>query len=350
MKVYFLHSGNPITATTFDEQVHIRMQSIYDGAVRIFYKKELINAYAQMNSLKTAGVETSEGILDHRSSFSHLMQSGKRLKKEVEHNSCDLVHVTWGTFSALLAVLFSPVPVVVSFCGSDILGGYTTTGKRAIKSTISVLLSQLAAFKASRVIAKSGRIKNAVWRINRGKTQVIPNGVNLSKFYPVNKNIARNNLEWNTEIPIVLFFHVNGQSVKNRPLAEETFHLVKQQVPDAELVIVDNVPHTELINYYNAADVMLLTSFHEGSNNSVKEALACSLPIVSVNCGDITDRLKDITPSAVVKAYDANLLAEETIKILNNRIRSNGEHMIKEISEPYIAAKIMEVYREALGR
>jgi len=326
------------------------MQSVYDGAERTFYKKELINAYAQMNSMKTAGVDVYEGILDHRSSFSHLVQSGKGLKSAVLSNSCDLVHVTWGTFSALLAVLFSPVPVVVSFCGSDILGGYNATGKRALKSNLSVLFSQLAAFKARRIIAKSSRIKDAIWKINRKKASVIPNGVDLSKFYPVPKSEARQKLSWNPNKPIVLFFHVNGQSVKNRPLAEAALAQVKRQIPETEMIVVDNVPHSDLIYYYNAADVLLMTSFHEGSNNSVKEALACSLPIVSVDCGDIRDRLKGITPSLVVPAYDAALLANETVKILSQGQRSNGQQLIKEISEPYIAAKIMEVYKEALQR
>lgn len=330
--------------------MHISMQSVYDGAQRIFHKKELINAYAQMNSLKAAGIEISEGILDHRSSLSDFIRSGKGFRKAVKDHSAELVHVTWGTFSALLAVLFSPVPVVVSFCGSDILGGYTVTGKRAFRSYVSMLLSQLAAFKAKKIIAKSTKIKDAIWSINRAKAQVIPNGVNLSAFYPLDKTTARQKLGWNSDAPVVLFFHVNGQSVKNRPLAEAAFRLVQQELPHAELKIVDNIAHHELINYYNGADVLLLTSFHEGSNNSVKEAIACNLPVVSVNCGDITDRLKGIIPSAIVPAYDALLLAAEMTSILSRPKRSNGQDMIKHISEPYIAAKIIAVYREVLNR
>jgi teichuronic acid biosynthesis glycosyltransferase TuaC len=350
MRVYVLHTGNAINIEKFDETIHLKMNSIYDGVERSFYKKELINAYSQMNSIRDQNIDIQYGIIDHKSSITHFIRSGKNLRKEVLNHSCELVHVTWGTFSALLAVLYSPVPVVISFCGSDILGGYGLNGKRALKSNISILLSQLAAFGAKRIISKSNKIKKAIWSLNRAKATVIPNGVNTSAFYPMDRTTARKHLAWNPEQPIVLFFSVKGQIVKNKPLADETIQLLKQQLSDVEMRVIENIPHQELIYYYNAADVMLLTSFHEGSNNSVKEALACNLPVVSVNCGDTADRLKDVKPSAVVGSYQASLLARELFKILSDRQRSNGQSVINEIREPMIAKQIVQTYKEALNK
>ena len=56
---------------------------------------------------------------------------------------------------------------------------------------------------------------------------------------------------------------------------------------DAELLVAGDVAPTMMPVYLSACDVLLLTSAHEGSPNVVKEALACDLPVVSVDVGDV---------------------------------------------------------------
>jgi glycosyltransferase involved in cell wall biosynthesis len=89
-----------------------------------------------------------------------------------------------------------------------------------------------------------------------------------------------------------------------------------QQIPDAELVVVGDgpersaieeavkagglsgrvrftgaLPHAKLVEYYRAADVMVLASASEGMPNVVLEALACGMPVVATAVGGIPEIL-----------------------------------------------------------
>ena len=96
----------------------------------------------------------------------------------------------------------------------------------------------------------------------------------------------------------------------------------------------------------NAADVLLLTSRREGSPNSVKEAMACNLPVVSVDVGDVDERLADVEPSAV-HTDDSELVAS-LAEIIRRSERSNGREHIGEISQTAQIDRLVGVYQRAL--
>jgi glycosyltransferase involved in cell wall biosynthesis len=94
----------------------------------------------------------------------------------------------------------------------------------------------------------------------------------------------------------------------------------------------------------NAADCLLLTSTTEGSPNVVKEALACDLPVVSTEVGDVPALLAGVSPSTIAEA-NPEALASGVIECTTERRRSNGRERTAWLDESVIAQRILEVYR-----
>src|SRR5439155_17115093 len=105
---------------------------------------------------------------------------------------------------------------------------------------------------------------------------------------------------------VVLFFGGSWPSKRPELAAAAVEHLARRGV-DAELFFVDSVPHDRVPTYINAANAVLLTSVTEGSPNIVKEALACEVAVVSVDVGDVSERLAGIDGCFIAKADPAAL-------------------------------------------
>jgi glycosyltransferase involved in cell wall biosynthesis len=98
----------------------------------------------------------------------------------------------------------------------------------------------------------------------------------------------------------------------------------------------------------NEADVLLLTSFREGSPQVIKEALACNLPIVSVNVGDVQEIIQDADNCFVV-AHDPVEIAEAVETVFKNQRRSkDGRIRVQGLELMAVAHKILSIYNRVL--
>jgi teichuronic acid biosynthesis glycosyltransferase TuaC len=101
---------------------------------------------------------------------------------------------------------------------------------------------------------------------------------------------------------------------------------------------------------YSAADAMLLCSDREGSPTSVKEALACNLPVVATDVGDIYEILDGITGTRIC-AHDVGVIARSLREVLNTpRTEFQGRAAMARYDQTVTVEKILAVYNEVLCR
>lgn len=304
-------------------------------------------AKRQIDSLRAIGVEVDIYLFQDRRSFRGLFHGGRALRRKVREFEPDIVHVHYGAVQALIAVLFSNKPVIVSFCGSDLLGNYSSTGKKTWSGLLSICLSQLAALGSQRCITKSNELRNALWvPWCRRKCEVIPNGVDLNQFRPIPRSQARAALGWSHNDPVVLFMFRQGTWVKDPELARAAYIEARTRLSSLRMYVLGDEDPDRIPLFYNAANVLLLTSRHEGSNNTVKEALACNLPVVATRCGDIEERLQGVRSCYVCKR-DSRELGQRLVEVVTSGEHNNGRVYLHELTLDRVAQRVKACYERA---
>jgi teichuronic acid biosynthesis glycosyltransferase TuaC len=234
--------------------------------------------------------------------------------------------------------------VVATFRGSDLNPCRSVSRTRSFAGR---LLSQLAALAASEVICVSERLRRRLWW---RPVHIIPSGVDTSLFSPRARDEARAELGWPIDERVVLFNAGGDPETKRLDLARKATDLARHLLDGIRLEVLDgNAPPSRIPTYLNAADCVLVTSRFEGSPNIVKEALACNLPVVSVDVGDVRQRLQGISPS-VIAAADPDAIARGLVQILSAPERSNGLAGVGEISSATTARRTVDVYRAVIER
>jgi glycosyltransferase involved in cell wall biosynthesis len=242
----------------------------------------------------------------------------------------DLVHANYG-LTAPHAVLQARLPVVVSLWGSDLAGRYGQ-------------VSRLACRFADAVVVMSADMAADLDR----ECHVVPHGVDLEMFQPAPAEDARDRLGWRHDAHHVLFPYPEGREIKDYPRAGRVVDAARDRV-DGDLLLhtVQGVDHQDMVTYFNAADALLMTSRREGSPNVVKEALACNLPVVSTDVGDVRERVAGVTASRVSDADDE--LADGVAEAVRSDGAPDGREAAREVGKGRCTDRLLEVYRSVVG-
>lgn len=252
------------------------------------------------------------------------------LKRKIREYNPDIIHAHYG-LSGLFANLQRRVPVVTTYHGSDI------NEKSVLPfSKLSMALSRFNIFVSQRTI-DIARPKNHF--------ALIPCGVELNDLQLTDKIVARERMGLDGEKKYVLFSGAFDNPVKNFPLAKAAMNLI----PDAELLELKGFTREQVTLLMCAADAILMTSFTEGSPQVIKEAIACGLPVVSVDVGDVKELVGSL-PGCYVCERKPRTLAEGLSDAMSITTRTEGRTRLIDrcLSNDLVSGKIMDIYSSLL--
>jgi teichuronic acid biosynthesis glycosyltransferase TuaC len=253
----------------------------------------------------------------------------------------DIVHVHYG-HTAVASLGVTQRPLVVSFCGEDLLGAPREQGI-TLKSQVEVAVFRQVARLATVTITKSEEMAQQLPNGVRARNFVLPNGVDLDMFIPRPRETAREELGWSSADKVILFLGNPDDPRKNVDLAYAASEIVGRSVPDARLEIAWKVPPDRVPILMSAADSLVFPSKSEGSPNAVKEAMACELPIVATAVGDIPQRLADVD-NCYVRPPTPGSFADALIQALRAGRAPQARAAVERLSVGAIANRLLEIY------
>ena len=255
------------------------------------------------------------------------------LKRRIEEFQPDVVHAHFG-LSGLLANLQRKKPVVTTYHGSDIneKGLFPFSKMAMYGSAWNVFVSRQTIEVAH----------------PRRKYSLLPCGIDITELQLMGKQEARQKMGLSFDKRYVLFAGSYDRDVKNAPLAKEVVSILSDR--NLELLELNGYTHDEVMTLMCGVDVLLLTSLNEGSPQVVKEAMACGCPIVSVDVGDVHERMDGVEGCYVAETREPQELVELMAKALSFSGKTKGRERIMNdgLDNKSVASKLMEIYLQVI--
>jgi D-inositol-3-phosphate glycosyltransferase len=232
-----------------------------------------------------------------------------------------------------------------------------------------------------RILAPTEREKNNLVRyygVDDEKIGVVPCGVNLDLFQPLEKQVTRKELGFDRD-EIILLYVGRLEPLKGIDRLLEAMDYLRDQerlrlvivggdgseAPESkalrqkakDLGIEDKITFTGRIEqgylplYYSAADVLVMASHYESFGLVGLEALACGRPVVSTPVGAMESLIARSQAGYVVKDALPLSLAKGIQSIINNSALPQADTIrdsVLEYSWSNVSAAILKEYETAI--
>jgi glycosyltransferase involved in cell wall biosynthesis len=222
--------------------------------------------------------------------------------------------------------------------------------------------------RADAVIVPSGFLEHVFGKYGVATT-VVPNIINLERFSAAPAAVAG---------PLRVLVARNLEPIYDNETALRAFAIVLAHLPDARLVVAGSGPlraaleqlaaslgiaasgeftgrvdNAGMAALYRGADLMLNPSTVDNMPNSVLEALASGVAVVSTDVGGVPYLVEDgktalLVPPRSPEAMAAGMLRLAASPELASRLKANGLHYVQQYAWAGVRPRLLEVYRAVI--
>jgi glycosyltransferase involved in cell wall biosynthesis len=250
--------------------------------------------------------------------------AARALRRRFKGERFDVVHAHFG-LTAWPAVLARLGPVVVTLHGNDLFHPRSRLITRAVLPFVALPAAVSRAFSAN--VPGAGRIA------------VLPVGIDLERFGPIPRRLARERLGLDPDGPYLLFPHDPARPLKR-------FDRAQQAAGSTRLLTMGNVAPEEVPYWINAANAVLVPSQDEGFGLAAIEATACGVPVLATPVGIHPVALGNL-PGSHCLPFDATRWRELLQPILQDPDpRVEGRARAELFGADRMAERVMAAWRE----
>ncbi|NND68833.1 MAG: glycosyltransferase family 4 protein [Halioglobus sp.] len=276
----------------------------------------------------------------------------------------DVIHLmansgwSWQLFAAPVLWLASlrRTPVLVNYRGGE-AREYLAASARWVKPSLA---------RATHLVVPSGFLQQVFREFGFG-SEVVPNIIDLELFRPAAQRSERQGF--------TLVVTRNLEPIYGLETAVRAIDIVRREVPDVRLQIAGSGPqraelealisaldldgHVELLGrlerdavlaLYQRADAMLNPTRVDNMPNSVLEALACGLPVISTNVGGVPFIVEHEQTALLVDPEDPQAMADAVLTLYRDQslgadLRERGIHEVARYSWNEVGPLWLNLYR-----
>jgi len=285
----------------------------------------------------------------------------------------DVIHLmansgwSWQLFSAPVIWLgwMRNTPVIVNYRGGE-AREYLQQSSARIKPTLA---------KAAGVVVPSGFLSKVFGDFGI-PTRIIPNIIDLDTFAPVAAGPAGSSVGATGYVVVITrnlepiygldtAIHCIAQAraaipgitlriAGSGPQRDELQKLVVKLGLENSVEFLGRLDRADIVELYQQADVMVNPSLVDNMPNSVLEALACGVPVISTNVGGVPYLVEDGKTALLVGPRDATGMAEALVRLhgdaaLQHSLSARGLELVRQFAWPEVKAQWLAVYSEGGG-
>lgn len=212
----------------------------------------------------------------------------------------DLVHAQFGSLTGLLAS-FTKKPSILSLRGTDFYRLPSRSIFGRIESFARQLMTFIACLRADVIIVMSNRMRRELlgWPFMTARQiVVIPDPI--GKEFWEHRTLDREPANWNVPFEILVGSLMAANPVKRTWLVERAVALCQTAGLQVTLNVMSGMPRKDVLSSMQAADLIALTSTHEGWPNIIKEGMALGVPFISTDVSDLADYCLLESPNKIV--------------------------------------------------